>query len=118
MKNYQKTSVAQDARVELHDILNLTGAEISINNLPAGAGVPFVHSHKQNEEIYAILSGHGHFDIDGERIELSVGDWLRVAPSAMRQISAAVDSPISFICIQVKAGSLENYTMTDAVVKE
>ena len=47
MKNYQKMSVAQDARVELHDSLALTGAEVSINHLPAGAGVPFVHSHKQ-----------------------------------------------------------------------
>jgi len=46
MKNYQKMSVAQDARVELHDSLALTGAEVSINHLPAGAGVPFVHSHK------------------------------------------------------------------------
>lgn len=41
MKNYQKVSVpAGEARVELHDSLNLTGAEVSINNLPAGAGVP------------------------------------------------------------------------------
>ena len=46
MKNYQKVNVpAGEARVELHDSLNLTGAEVSISNLPAGAGVPFVHSH-------------------------------------------------------------------------
>ena len=63
MKNYQKKSVAQDARVELHDSLALTGAEVSINHLPAGAGVPFVHSHKQNEEIYGILSGKGFITI-------------------------------------------------------
>lgn len=45
MKNYQKVNVpAGEARVELHDSLNLTGAEVSISNLPAGAGVPFVHS--------------------------------------------------------------------------
>ena len=68
MKNYQKMSVAQDARVELHDSLALTGAEVSINHLPAGAGVPFVHSHKQNEEIYGILSGKGFITIDGEKI--------------------------------------------------
>ncbi len=57
MNNYTKVSVAQDTRTELHDKLSLTGAEISVNNLPAGAGVPFVHSHKKNEEIYIILSG-------------------------------------------------------------
>jgi len=39
MKNYQKVNVpAGEARVELHDSLNLTGAEVSISNLPAGAG--------------------------------------------------------------------------------
>ena len=42
MKNYQKKSVAQDARVELHDSLALTGAEVSINHLPAAARDPFV----------------------------------------------------------------------------
>ena len=47
MRNFTKVHVAQDARTELHDKLSLTGAEISVNNLPAGAGVPFVHSHKK-----------------------------------------------------------------------
>ena len=32
-------------RSELHDLLNLTGAEVSCNTLPAGASVPFVHHH-------------------------------------------------------------------------
>lgn len=78
MANYKKVSVAPDARVELHDSLSLTGAEISINNLPAGAGVPFVHSHKNNEEIYAVLAGSGTAVIDGETVELTAGDWIRV----------------------------------------
>ena len=70
MRNFTKVHVAQDARTELHDSLSLTGAEISVNNLPAGAGVPFVHSHKKNEEIYIILSGQGKAVIDGETVEL------------------------------------------------
>ncbi len=118
MSNFSKVNVSNDARTELHDRLSLTGAEISINNLPAGAGVPFVHSHKQNEEIYAVLSGKGKAVIDGETVELTEGDWLRVAPAAKRQFSAADDSAISFVCIQVKENSLEEYTMTDAIVEE
>lgn len=116
MSNYSKISVPAEARVELHDVLHLTGAEISINNLPAGAQVPFMHSHKQNEEIYGILSGKGTMTLDGENVGLAAGDWLRVAPEVKRQLSAAPDSAISYICIQVKAGSLENFTMTDAIV--
>lgn len=116
MNNYTKTSVSNDARVELHDLLGLTGAEISINSLPAGASVPFVHSHKQNEEIYAILEGEGKAVIDGEIVVLKAGDWLRISPSAKRQFFASDSSAIKYICIQVKENSLEGYTMTDAIV--
>ena len=56
MTNYKKVSAENTPRVELHEKLNLTGAEISVNTLTAGEGVPFVHSHKQNEEIYYIIS--------------------------------------------------------------
>ena len=49
MTNYEKTNIGNEGRVELHEALSLTGTEISINTLPAGANVPFVHSHKTNE---------------------------------------------------------------------
>lgn len=118
MANYTKTNVGNEPRTELHDVLSLTGAEVSVNNLPAGGSVPFVHSHRENEEIYAVLDGRGKFVIDGDDVELEKGDWIRIAPSAKRQIFAAEDSALSFICIQTKAGSLENYTATDAVVEK
>ena len=110
MKNYTKTSIGNEGRVELHDALGLTGAEVSINALPAGAGVPFVHSHKENEEIYGILSGHG------KAITLAAGDWLRIAPAAKRQFFAANDAGIVYVCVQVKANSLGGFTAEDAVV--
>ena len=94
MANYTKTNVGSAPRTELHDTLGLTGAEVSINQLPAGAGVPFVHAHQQNEEIYGILAGKGKAVIDGEEIALTAGDWLKVAPAAKRQFSAAADSSI------------------------
>lgn len=116
MKNYAKTTIGNDGRTELHEKLSLTGAEVSVNQLPAGANVPFVHSHKNNEEIYGILSGKGKAVIDGEDIELTEGDWLRIAPTAKRQFFAANDSEISYVCIQVKENSLGGFTADDAVV--
>jgi len=116
MSNFSKISVPSDARVELHDQIGLTGAEVSINNLPAGASVPFIHSHKQNEEIYVVLSGNGKVVVDGEEIALTAGDWIRIAQEGKRQFFASDDSAISFACIQVKAGSLEGYTKTDAII--
>lgn len=94
----------------------MTGAEVSINQLPAGASVPFVHSHKNNEEIYGIISGKGKALIDDEEIELTIGDWLKVAPAAKRRFFAADDSEITYICIQVKENSLGSFTADDAVM--
>ena len=74
MSNYTKTNVSNEARTELHEALSLTGAEVSINSLPAGAGVPFVHSHKNNEEIYEIIVGKGTVIIDGDNVEITAGD--------------------------------------------
>ena len=116
MSNFKKVNVTEGPRTELHDVLGLTGAEISINHLPAGASVPFVHSHKKNEEIYIILSGKGKASIDGEDVEIAKGDVVKISPEGKRQFFAADDSELSYACIQVKAGSIEGYTADDAVV--
>ena len=116
MKSYSKASVANEPRTELHDLLGLTGAEISINHLPAGVGVPFVHAHKNNEEIYIILSGKGKAIVDDEEISLQSGDIVRISPNGKRQFFAAKDSELSYVCIQVKEGSIEGYTANDAII--
>ncbi|MBQ7477512.1 MAG: cupin domain-containing protein [Selenomonadaceae bacterium] len=118
MANFNKISVANAARVELHDKLELTGAEVSVNHLPAGGGVPFVHYHKKNEEIYFITAGKGKAIIDGETVELTAGDWMRISPAARRQFFAAADEGISYVCIQVKENSLEEYTAADASIEK
>lgn len=115
MKNYSKLESEESARVELHDKLGLTGSEISINRLPANAKVPFVHAHKQNEEVYYIVSGGGKFVIDGEDIPLKAGDSVRIAPKGKRQLFAG-ENGIVYLCIQTKKGSLEEYTAKDALI--
>lgn len=81
MSNFEKVGAAKGPRTELHNTLHLTGAEISINNLPAGGSVPFVHHHKKNEEIYYITAGSGHAMVDGTKVELATGDWLKINPA-------------------------------------
>lgn len=116
MSNFTKTNVGNEARTELHEKLSLTGAEVSINQLPAGANVPFVHSHRNNEEIYGVIAGKGKAVIDGTEIELTTGDWLKISPAAKRQFFAASDSGITFVCIQVRENSLGGFTADDAVI--
>lgn len=117
MVNYAKVSFEDKPRVELHDQLGLTGTEISVNTIPAGGCVPFIHSHKNNEEVYYILSGFGKVIIDDEEINLTTGDWIRISPSANRQFFASQDDSISYICIQAKENSLEEFTANDAIIK-
>lgn len=55
MKNYSITHLNNLSRSELHYLLSLINAEISINILLASSNVLFIHSHKENEEIYEII---------------------------------------------------------------
>ena len=117
MSNFMKISSESAPRVELHEKLGLTGAEISINTIGAGESVPFIHSHKQNEEIYYVIDGSGKAVIDNEEIDLVAGDWIRISPVAERQFFASENNSISYVCIQVKENSLEEFTSNDAIIK-
>jgi len=90
-------------RVTLKEKLDLTGAEISANRLPAGAEIPFAHSHKRNEEIYIFTSGKGQFLLDGTKLPVKEGTAVRVSPSCVRSIRADNSSGLSYFCIQVDA---------------
>lgn len=119
MKNAKLQHVDMTAsRTELHELLSLTGTEVSINNLPAGVSIPFVHAHKNNEELYIVLSGKGSFFVDGEEFLISEGDCLRVDPKCERCLKAADDSALRYLCIQSRAGSLQGYTMSDGIISE
>jgi mannose-6-phosphate isomerase-like protein (cupin superfamily) len=77
--------------------------------------VPFVHTHKQNEELYIILKGKGQFYIDGEEFAVAEGDVLRLDSAAARCMKADADSSLGYICIQTQTGSLQGFTETDGV---
>ena len=118
-KNYNLLSLGDaiaSGRVELHEALSLTGSEVTINELPAGVSVPFVHTHKNNEEVYVVLSGKGWLYIDGDEFEIKEGDAFRIDPNGARCIKADNASALRFICIQAKANSLDGFTQTDGVL--
>lgn len=100
------------------DILGTTGMEISFGTLGEGEAVPFLHKHKQNEEVYIILRGEGIFSLDGNDYPVKAGDVIRVEPEVSRGNKNTGSEPLTYVCIQAKAGSLEQYTMTDGVILE
>ncbi|SJZ40293.1 Cupin domain-containing protein [Trichlorobacter thiogenes] len=92
--------------------LGLTGCEVSLNRLPAGKFMPFIHSHKKNEELYIVLRGSGMFYVDGDEFPIQEGSLVRVAPEGERGWKAG-DEDLYFICIQSEAGSLTQATLED-----
>lgn len=105
-------------RVTLHECLALTGSEISINELPAGASIPFVHAHKENEEVYIILRGKGQFYLDGETFDIQEGWAIRVDPAGQRCLKAGREDSLRYLCIQTTAKSLLKYTRDDGFAVE
>ena len=109
MKGKEKLLVGEE--------LGLTGCEVSLNRLPAGHGMPFVHAHKLNEEVYIVVRGRGTFYVDGEEFPVSEGSVVRVDPAGERAWQAG-EEDLYFICIQAEKGSLSQSTMTDGIICE
>ncbi len=99
-------------KVFAREALGLTGCEVSLHRMPAGTGMPFLHAHRQNEEVYLVVSGEGTFHLDGEETAVSEGDVLRVSPPVARGFRAGRQD-LCLVCIQAKEGSLEQATRDD-----
>lgn len=114
MSNISFASIKSQTRTELHDLLNLTSCEISINEIAPNVHVPFVHAHKENEEVYIVLAGNGLLYIDGEIKPIKRDDVFRIAPEGKRCLKAGIDG-LKIMCVQAKANSLTQFTMSDGI---
>lgn len=120
MQNYTKTELGnltgiinkENGKVFLKDLLQSSSCEISVNTMPEGVKLPFNHKHKQNEEIYIFISGKGAMTLDNTVIEVQEGTCIKVLPHSVRTMEAKTN--LQYICVQAKAGSLEQWGLTDA----
>jgi mannose-6-phosphate isomerase-like protein (cupin superfamily) len=79
---------------------------MSLNVVPPGEGMPFLHRHRQNDEVYVVVGGHGQFLVDGGCIYVSEGTVLRLGPAAARAWRNNSDAPLYFLCLQYRADSV------------
>ncbi len=100
----------------LKDQLDFTSCEISINSMPPGAGMPFHHTHKENEEVYIFIHGKGQIQIDGETIDVREGSVVRVAPKGERTWRNNSTEMLVYVVMQMKDKSLTQYGLGDADV--
>jgi quercetin dioxygenase-like cupin family protein len=63
-----------------------------------GARMPWGHRHREQEEAYVVIGGSGRANLDGEVIELTTGDALRVAPAVVRSFEAGREG-MDLICV-------------------
>ena len=79
------------------------GLEMSLNVVPPGKGIPFLHRHRENEEVYVVTRGRGQFLVDGECVDVQEGSVLLITPLAARAWRNNTDAPLYFLCIQYRA---------------
>lgn len=103
-----------EGKVFLQQILHLSSAEISFNNLLPNTSVPFYHKHRLNEEIYIFIQGTGEFQVDGCVFPVGEGTVVRVDPNGERCMRNTSDrEDLCWIVIQSRAGSYPDHTIQD-----
>jgi mannose-6-phosphate isomerase-like protein (cupin superfamily) len=97
---------AAAGKVFLRHPLDITGAEISLNRLAPGLGMPFLHKHRLNEEIYFFIAGSGEFQVNDVLFPVAAGSVVRVEPAAARGWRVVGELPLDYIVLQVPQGGL------------
>ena len=92
----------------LRGLLGSAGLEMSLNVVPPGRAIPFLHRHRENDEVYVVVGGRGQFLVDGECIDVQEGSVLRLGPPAARAWRNDSDAPLYFLCLQYRADSVIN----------
>lgn len=100
-------------KVFVRDTLKLTGAEMSWNCFPPGIGMPFLHAHREHEEVYLFIGGEGEFMVDEQVFPVSEGSIVRVAPDGARAYRNTGKSNLHFIVLQVRMNSLQASNIED-----
>jgi mannose-6-phosphate isomerase-like protein (cupin superfamily) len=100
-------------KIFVGNLLKATGAEISFSLLPPHTVIPFLHQHKNHEEIYIVIKGSGQFQVDGVVFDIKEGSVIRVAPDGKRSYRNNSDHPLIVMCIQSQKDSLDNFSVYD-----
>lgn len=95
------------------ELLSATGVEISFQVLPPQLEIPFLHCHKEHEEVYIFISGKGQFQVDDDLFDIQEGTVVRVAPNGKRTWRNNSNCPMVLIVIQARIRTLEKYFVSD-----
>jgi len=92
--------------------LGATKVGISYQRLQPNARLPFAHRHKNQEEIYVVLSGSGRAKVEDEVVELRQWDALRVDKETVRGFASGPDG-MELLAIGAPVGEENDAEMVD-----
>jgi mannose-6-phosphate isomerase-like protein (cupin superfamily) len=72
--------------------------------VPIG-GITIVHKHLKSEEIYHITQGHGVMFLNGEKVEVEIGDTIYIPIGAAHKIQNTGKEPMKILCCSCPAYS-------------
>ena len=75
----------------LRGLLGSAGLEMSLNVVPPGKGIPFLHRHRQNDEVYVVVEGRGQFRNGDTRHPFGPGDLLFVPAGVVHRFEDFTD---------------------------
>jgi mannose-6-phosphate isomerase-like protein (cupin superfamily) len=71
----------------LRDALDCEKLGLTVLEAESGwEGMEHDHDDESHEEVYLLVDGEGEMTVDGEAVDLSPGDAVRVDPDATRQL--------------------------------
>jgi len=93
--NYESIDAVGGAMHFMRDPLECSNLGVTIVECePGWTGKEHDHAGKEQEEVYVLVEGAATVDVDGESVELTAGDALRIAPDARRQIRNGEDESL------------------------
>ncbi len=81
---------SQEAHFANND-LDLETLGVSYQVVKPGKHHAFGHRHKEAEEVYVVLAGHGTCHLDDEQVDVARLDAIRVGPSVARGFEAGTE---------------------------
>ncbi len=61
---------------------------VTLISYEPGVRSPIGHSHREQEEVYVVVSGSGQAKLDDEIVDVRAWDVVRVAPATVRAFSS------------------------------
>jgi mannose-6-phosphate isomerase-like protein (cupin superfamily) len=85
--------------------LELEESAVTYQRLAPNFRIPFGHRHKEQEEVYVLVSGSGRLKLDEEILELRQWDAVRIPKETTRNFEAGPDGAEMILFGAPNAGS-------------